>query len=337
MAAPLANHSLLGHNTFGMDVRARWFFEYSSVEELRDALPRLERPLLNIGAGSNLLFCGDFRGTVLHCAIDHFRILSQDEESALLHAGAGCVWDDLVARCIANGLYGAENLSGIPGETGAAAVQNIGAYGAEVCSLISEVHTVDAESGEVRIFKAEECCYAYRDSIFKRPENKRFIITSAVLRLSRKWAPNLEYKALAQTFEGRMPSASDIRQAVIAMRDSKLPDPTVLGNAGSFFVNPVVPAHRADTLSMLYPDMPRYAAGDGLVKLSAAWLIDNAGWKGQHLGRAGVYEKQPLVLVNLGGADGGEIVSLARTIIGDVYDKFGVTLRMEVNIVGGEI
>ena len=331
MAEAIRGHSLLSHNTFAIDVKADWFFEYGSEEELRTALPRLERPLLNIGAGSNLLFCSDFQGTVLHSAIPGCEVLSDDGERALVRAGAGLNWDSFVEWCIASGLYGAENLSGIPGEVGASAVQNIGAYGAEVCRLISEVRTVDAETGEIRVFKAEECGYAYRDSIFKRPENKRYIVTSVVFRLSRIWKPNLGYRALDQAFEGRTPSAAEVREAVIAMRDSKLPDPKVLGNAGSFFVNPVVPAPRADVLSLLYPDMPRYSAGEGLVKLSAAWLIDNAGWKGQNIGRAGVYEKQPLVLVNLGGATGDEILNLARTIIADVYDKFAVELSMEVN------
>ena len=324
-------HSLLEHNTFGMEVKADCFFEYGSEEELRGALPHLERPLLNIGRGSNLLFCGDFHGTVLHSAIDGAEIVSTEGDAALVRAGSGYVWDGFVEWCISHGLYGAENLSGIPGEVGAAAVQNIGAYGAEVCRLIREVRTVDAESGEIRVFTADECGYAYRDSIFKRPENKRYIVTSVLLCLSRTWRPDLAYKALSQAFEGRTPTAAEVRQEVIAMRDSKLPDPRALGNGGSFFVNPVVPASKADLLSFLYPEMPRYTAGEGFVKLSAAWLIDKAGWKGQRLGRAGVYEKQPLVLVNLGGAAGSEIIALAEAIIGDIYDKFGVELSMEVN------
>ena len=325
------NHSLLGHNTFGMDVRASWFFEYSSEDELLEALPRLERPLLNIGEGSNLLFCGDFRGTVLHCAIRGAEIAPTGSDTALVKVGAGSNWDSFVEWCISHGLYGAENLSGIPGEVGAAAVQNIGAYGSEACEIIRQVRTVDAESGEIRVFDAAECGYSYRDSIFKRAENKRYIITSVVFALSREWKPNLKYKALASEFEGIEPSAEEVRQAVLVMREGKLPDPKVLGNAGSFFVNPLVPASRIGALSFLYPDMPRFDAGEGMVKLSAAWLIDKAGWKGFQMGRAGVYEHQPLVLVNLGGATGQEILNLANSIINDVYDKFGVELSMEVN------
>lgn len=331
MGRPLANASLLPHNTFGMDVSADWFFEYFSVKELLEALPQLQRPLLNIGEGSNLLFCGDFHGTVMHCGIRSAEIVSQGDESALVHAGAGLKWDSFVEWCICRGLYGAENLSGIPGEVGASAVQNIGAYGAEACELISSVETVDALTGELLIFEASECGYAYRDSIFKRPENKRYIIVGVTFRLSTEWKPNLKYRALAEVFEGRTPTAEEVRRAVIAMRDSKLPDPKILGNAGSFFVNPVVRQEKADLLTFLYSDMPRYAAGEELVKLSAAWLIDHAGWKGQKMGRAGVYEKQPLVLVNLGGATGTDILNLANTIINDVYDKFGVELSMEVN------
>ena len=324
-------HSLLDHNTFGLKVKAGCFFEYGSEEELRGALPHLERPLLNIGRGSNLLFCGDFHGTVLHSAITGAEIVSTEGDTALVRAGSGFVWDSFVEWCISHGLYGAENLSGIPGEVGAAAVQNIGAYGTEVCRLIREVRTVDAESGEIRVFDAAECGYAYRDSIFKRPENKRYIVTSVLFGLSCIWKPDLSYKALLQAFEGRTPTAAEVRHEVIAMRDSKLPDPKILGNAGSFFVNPLVPASRIETLSFLYPDMPRFDAGEGMVKLSAAWLIDKAGWKGFQMGRAGVYEKQPLVLVNLGGATGQEILNLANSIINDVYDKFGVELSMEVN------
>ena len=248
-------HSLLEHNTFGMEVKADCFFEYGSEEELRGALPHLERPLLNIGRGSNMLFCGDFHGTVLHSAIDGAEIVSTEGDAALVRAGSGYVWDGFVEWCISHGLYGAENLSGIPGEVGAAAVQNIGAYGAEVCRLIREVRTVDAESGEIRVFTADECGYAYRDSIFKRPENKRYIVTSVLLCLSRTWRPDLAYKALSQAFEGRTPTAAEVRQEVIAMRDSKLPESA--GQRRQFLRQPGGP--RIKGRPALFP-LPRNAA-----------------------------------------------------------------------------
>lgn len=345
--------SLLPHNTFGMDVKARHFFEFSSREELREALPSLPRPLLCIGKGSNLLFCSDFPGTVVHSAIKSLEV-EEFRDFVLVKAGSGIVWDEFVEWCVEHGYYGAENLSGIPGEVGASAVQNIGAYGAEVCQIIERVEAVDAETGEVWLLDGSECGYAYRDSIFKHshscsaergcafencpaPQNTKYIITSVTYRLSRKWEPNLTYKALAQDLDERcdgVPSAALVRQAVKEMRDGKLPDSEVLGNAGSFFVNPIVEASLATSLAKDYPRMPQFAAEGGRVKLSAAWLIDQCGWKGRSLGPAGCYERQPLVLVNLGGAEGKDIIALAEAVIRDVKARFGVTLSMEVNRIG---
>lgn len=333
MAELLHDVSLLPHNTFGMDVSAKHFFEYTSREELRAALPTLPRPLLCIGAGSNLLFCGDFHGTVVHSAMRGLEV-EEFEDFVLVKAGSGIVWDEFVEWCVDHGYHGAENLSGIPGEVGASAVQNIGAYGAEVCQIVERVEAVDADSGEIWLLDGSECGYAYRDSIFKRPENKHYIITSVTYRLSRKWEPNLTYKALSQMLDERYdgaPTAIQVREAVKEMRDGKLPDPAVLGNAGSFFMNPVVDASLASSLAKEYPRMPQFAAEGGRVKLSAAWLIDQCGWKGRSKGPAGCYERQPLVLVNLGGASGKDIIGLAESIVEDVRSRFGVTLSMEVN------
>lgn len=330
-----SNYSLKPHNTFGLDVTADNFVEYQSVEELREAIPGLQKPMLHIGQGSNILFCGDFHGTVLHSRILDLEIVDDRPEGVSVRVGSGMVWDDFVAWCVTNGLYGAENLSGIPGEVGASAVQNIGAYGAEAKDIIERVEVLDALSLERRCFDASECGYGYRTSIFKQTQFRKYFVTHVVYRLSRQWKPNLSYAGLAKQFEGKAePSAADIRSAVMALRDSKLPDPKVLGNAGSFFVNSVVSDMLASTLSLLYPDMPQYPAADGKVKLSAAWLIEHAGWKGADLGPAGVYEKQPLVLVNRGGATGEDIVRLAVAIIQDVYDTFGVELHPEVNKIG---
>lgn len=344
MAELLHDISMLPHNTFGMDVKADNYFEYSSREELRAALPSLPRPLLCIGAGSNLLFCNDFHGTVVHSAMRDLEV-EEFDDFVLVKAGSGIVWDDFVEWCVQRGYHGAENLSGIPGEVGASAVQNIGAYGTEVCQIIERVEAMDAETGELWLLDGSECGYSYRNSIFKKglewgthplPQNK-YIITSVTYRLSRKWEPNLTYKALAQELDERcdgVPTASEVRQAVKEIRDSKLPDPKVLGNAGSFFMNPVVEASLATSLAKQYPNMPRFAAEDGRVKLSAAWLIDQCGWKGRSRGSAGCYEHQPLVLVNLGGATGNDVIDLAAAIIRDVSDRFGVTLKMEVNRIG---
>ena len=344
---------LRAHNTFGMDVRSDRFVEYHSEAELVEALQMLRgERLLNIGGGSNLLFCGDFHGTVLRSAIDsvtvqprpvaHSRTVA-DDGSVCVRVGSGHNWDAFVARALENGWYGAENLSGIPGDVGASAVQNIGAYGAEIKDLVVKVEAINAETCEKRVFAVEECGYAYRDSIFKRPENKKYIITYVTYRLLTAFTPNLSYKALADRFAGRTGGlrpafgAADIRREVVAMRGEKLPNPALLGNAGSFFMNPVVPEAVYERLAAQYPEMPHYAAGEGFVKLSAAWLIDRSGWKGRSLGPAGVYEKQPLVLVNRGGATGSDILALAEAVIADVSARFGVTLSMEVNQIPGDL
>ena len=339
------DHSLLKHNTFGIDARTDCFIEYRSVEELQEALAYLREHscprILNVGAGSNLLFCGDFEGAVLHNAITTLEVTDESwMDNVVVRVGGGYCWDAFVALAVCSGWYGAENLSSIPGDVGAAAVQNIGAYGAEVKDLIVRVEAVDSSTGAVCIFDASECRYSYRDSIFKHKEFKKYIITHVTFALSTVFKPNLSYKALAEHFGGMKYSgwrpaygAADIRRFVAEMRRAKLPDPAVLGNAGSFFMNPVVPLSEYSRLSADYPQMPHFDAEEG-VKLSAAWLIDNAGMKGYVKGPAAVYEKQPLVLVNLGGATGADILALASDVISAVRDKFGVTLRMEVNAIG---
>ena len=346
-----SDYPLLAHNTFGMDVHADLFVEYHSEAELVAALGELRSRgcdrLLNIGGGSNLLFCGDFHGAVLRSAIDSVTILPRpvshsrsvaDDGTVCVRVGSGHNWDAFVAYALASGWYGAENLSGIPGDVGASAVQNIGAYGAEIKDLVVKVEAINSETCEKRIFSVEECGYSYRDSIFKCPENKKYIITYVTYRLRTSFEPNFSYKALADRFAGRSGAglrpafgAADIRREVVAMRGEKLPNPAVLGNAGSFFMNPVVPESVYADLAARYPGMPHYDAGEGFVKLSAAWLIDQSGWKGRTMGPAGVYEKQPLVLVNRGGASGSDILALANAIITDVSARFGVTLSMEVN------
>ncbi|HIZ86659.1 MAG TPA: UDP-N-acetylmuramate dehydrogenase [Candidatus Coprenecus pullistercoris] len=334
------DYSLLGHNTFGIDVRTSAFVEYHSEEELSETAAmladgRLPSPWLHIGGGSNLLFTKDWPGTVLHSRITGLEVLYSDADTVTVRVGSGVVWDDFVGECVDRGWYGAENLSGIPGEVGAAAVQNIGAYGTEVKDLILSVETLNVGNGKRRVFEAAECGYGYRRSIFKQSENKRYVVLSVTMRMGLKEHYNLEYKALSTFFKDNMQDVSLrlVREAVLSIRDSKLPDPAVIGSAGSFFTNPVVPVAKLQELQQQWPDIPYYAQTDGTgVKLSAGWLIEQCGWKGRSLGRAGVYDRQALVLVNLGGASGADIKRLAEAVRSDVRSRFGVDLHPEVNI-----
>ena len=330
------NYNLLRHNTFGIEVHCRKFVEYTSADELRTILG--QRPLLHIGGGSNLLFLGDYEGTVLHSAIQTLEHSTQGDD-VLLRVGSGMVWDDLVAQSIAHGWYGLENLSLIPGEVGASAVQNIGAYGSEAKDYITQVECMNLETGQLRTFSNEECHYGYRRSIFKTPEERgHWAVLYVHYRLSLTFTPRLDYGGIRLQLQQRgIPAetvtASQLRQTIIDIRQGKLPDPKVQGNAGSFFMNPVVPREKYEALARLYPDMPHYDAPDGGVKIPAGWMIEQCGWKGRSLGRAGVHDKQALVLVNRGSATGTEIVELCRAIQHDVKERFGVCIYPEVNIV----
>lgn len=331
----MKNHSLLSHNTFGIEARAARFLEYDSEEELLRLIDsgEITDPCLHIGSGSNLLFTRDYEGTILHSRIAGIERTMEDESSVYLRVGAGVTWDDLVAYCVASGWYGAENLSLIPGEVGAAAVQNIGAYGVEVCELIVSVETVDRH-GCRRTYLREECDYAYRSSLFKRPEMKSVFITHVCFRLSKQPCYRLDYGTIRQELS-RYPTLDlpTLRQVIVDIRESKLPDPKVLGNAGSFFMNPLVSRSRFEELRQLYPDMPHYEVDADRVKIPAGWLIDRCGWKGKSLGRAAVHDKQALVLVNLGGATGREVVELSEAIRASVRQTFGVELHPEVNFI----
>lgn len=314
-----------------MDVQADCLAEWSSPEELKALLGTVSRPLLLIGGGSNLLFTGDFNGTVLHSTIGTIDVVKETADSVIVSAGAGVVWDDFVAYAVMHDWWGVENLSAIPGEVGASAVQNIGAYGVEAKDVIETVQTINLEDGTEREFSNRECRYAYRQSIFKNELKGRYAVTYVQFRLSRKPQPRLGYGALEQEVE-RIggPTLANIRQAVISIRAGKLPDPKVLGNAGSFFMNPVISEREFNRIRSNYPDVPSYPAAEGMIKVPAGWLIEKTGWKGRSLGPAAVYDKQALVLVNKGGATGADIKRLADTIIGDVKLKFGITLSTEV-------
>jgi len=332
------NVSLIPFNTFAIDAKADYLIEYDSVADLQEVLNSeliKSKRVLHIGGGSNLLFLKDFEGIILHSKIKYIRIIEENFDSVWLQAGAGVVWDELVAFCVENGWGGVENLSLIPGEVGASAVQNIGAYGVEVQDVIEEVNTVEIETGVELKFTNAECKYGYRESIFKRELKDKYIITSVVFRLDKKPSFKLNYQHLEEeVLKNGAVNLQNIRNTIIAVRESKLPDPKVYGNAGSFFMNPVISNGLFAELQLLYPRIPHYYVSETEEKVPAGWLIDQCGWKGRQIGNAGVHDKQALVLVNRGGASGAEIVFLARQIQESVFEKFQIQLVPEVNYIG---
>lgn len=323
-------------NTFGVDVSAASFFEYGSEDELCEGIAAgsITMPYLHIGSGSNLLFIKDYEGTVLHSCIKGIDVTTENEDRVWVRVGAGVVWDDFVAYCVEHNWYGTENLSLIPGEVGASAVQNIGAYGVEVKDLVTSVETVNI-LGEKRVFRVQECEYAYRKSIFKRPEMKSVFVTYVNFCLSKKEFYMLDYGTIRQEL-AKYPAVDlkTLRHVIIGIRESKLPDPKILGNAGSFFMNPIVPRVQFEALQRQYPSMPHYDVDEERVKIPAGWMIDRCGWKGKALGAAAVHDKQALVLVNLGGASGADIVLLSDAVRASVYEKFGIEIYPEVNFIG---
>lgn len=332
------DYSLLPHNTFKMDVKAARFVEYASEEELAAFLSSggLASPYLHIGGGSNLLFLSDYPGLVLHSAVKGVETVAETDGWIELRVGAGMVWDDFVDYVVGKGWYGAENLSLIPGEVGASAVQNIGAYGVEAKDLIVSVDAVEAATGRHRRFSNGECGYAYRDSIFKKELKGRYFVTHVTYRLSKLPVFHLDYGNIRAELEkeGKEPTLPDVRRIIISIRRSKLPDPEVTGNAGSFFMNPVVSESQFNILQAEYPDIPHYLVGEGKVKIPAGWLIERCGWKGKALGAAAVHDRQALVLVNRGGATGRDVLRLSEKVVCSVREKFGVEIFPEVNVIG---
>lgn len=332
------NYSLEKHNTFHLPVKTRWFMEYTDEDELgrilRDEYFQ-ECLSLHIGCGSNLLFINDFNGIILHSAIKGIEVEKENDEHVWLRVGAAERWDDVVAYAVSKGLGGIENLSLIPGEVGAAAIQNIGAYGVEIKDVVEKVEAYNQLTFEKRVFTNEECCYAYRSSYFKNEHNDPYIVTYIILRLDKKPAFSLDYGNLkGELAKYSAITPETVRQAVIAIRREKLPDPDELGNAGSFFMNPVIPVEQFGLLKEKYPAIPSYPAGGGQVKVPAGWLIEQCGFKGKTHGQVGVYEKQALVLVNLGDARGHEIALVAESIRTAVKDRFGIDIMPEVKYVG---
>lgn len=330
------NFSLESYNTFHLPVKTRWFMEYFDEEDIRKILRDeyfQECLSIHIGKGSNLLFINDYNGIVLHSAIRGMEVVQTEAETVWLRVGAGETWDDVVAYTVDRGWYGIENLSHIPGEVGAAAVQNIGAYGVEIKDVIAQVEAWNRFTQEKHIFTAEECGYGYRMSRFKDPHQDPHFITYVTLKLSRKPIYHLEYDALKQRLEGKELTLSLVRETVTAIRREKLPDPAELGNAGSFFMNPVITEEQFREICQKYPDAPSYPVEEGWVKLSAGWLIEQCGLKGKRHGNVGVYEKQALVLVNYGEATGDEIALFAENIRTAVRERFGIELMPEVKYI----
>ncbi|RDC63673.1 UDP-N-acetylmuramate dehydrogenase [Adhaeribacter pallidiroseus] len=331
--------SLRAYNTFGMDVKARFFATFSNVGELQDLLrlPELQNlPHLILGGGSNILFTQDFEGVVLKNNILGIETTELDADYYLVKASSGVAWHDLVVYTLEQELGGLENLSLIPGTVGAAPLQNIGAYGVELKDVFESLEAVHLASGELQTFNAEQCKFGYRESIFKHELKGQYIVVSVTLRLRKKPVFNTSYGAITQTLVSMQVveiNARAISEAVCQIRRSKLPDPTQIGNAGSFFKNPEISITQFQALQQDYPTIPSYPTATGQVKVPAGWLIEQAGWKGRRFEAYGVHKDQALVLVNYGGAQGNQVKDLAHQIIASVQEKFGIQLQPEVNII----
>jgi UDP-N-acetylmuramate dehydrogenase len=333
------NFPLKSYNTFGLDVKANYFVEVHSRAQLIEFLqvsPLRTKLSLVLGGGSNMLLTKDIEGAVLHIAMGGKRIVEEAADYAIVEANAGENWHDLVVWAIDQNLGGIENLSLIPGNTGTAPMQNIGAYGVELKDVFVSLDAVHLKTGALKTFSKEDCKFAYRESVFKNAEKGNYIIAAVRLKLNKPpHTLSTHYgaiKAQLQKMGIERPGIRDVSQAVIHIRQSKLPDPKDIGNSGSFFKNPIVPEKIAHTLLRKHPEMPVFPAQKGQKKLAAGWLIEQAGWKGYRKGDAGVHQKQALVLVNYGQATGTEILALAHSIIDDVRSKFGITLAPEVNV-----
>jgi UDP-N-acetylmuramate dehydrogenase len=330
----LENYSLKAHNTFGIDAKCSRFLEFENeleAAEVAQILRKSPLPYIIIGGGSNLLLTKDFEGIVVRSGIKGYIF-----EDDCMVCGSGEVWDDMVAVSIEAGYYGMENLSLIPGDVGASAVQNIGAYGVEAKDLIRNIWAIEIATGKTCMWRNDECAYAYRQSRFKQDWKNQYLITRVSYGLSRTFTPHLDYGNIRAELEKKgiqEPTAQQLREIIIDIRNAKLPDPKVMGNAGSFFMNPIVSREQYEALAATYENMPHYPVDAAHEKIPAGWMIDQCGWKGKKMGRAGVHDKQALVLVNCGGAKGEEIVALCRQIQHDVKAKFGIDIHPEVNII----
>ena len=333
------NVSLKKLNTFGIDAFARYFAIFSNIDQVKEILKNdiaCNQPLLILGGGSNMLFTGNFEGLVLKNEIKGIQIVKQTEEHYFIKSGAGENWNDFVMYCVENNFAGIENLSLIPGNVGASPMQNIGAYGVEIKDVFYELEALHIKSGELHKFDLLDCKFGYRESVFKNKYKGQYIIISVTFKLNKKPIFNTSYGAIDQELEKmgvKEISISAISKAVCNIRSSKLPNPKEIGNAGSFFKNPIINAEKFENLKLQFPTIPCYAQSENELKIAAGWLIESCGWKGKQLGDAGVHKNQALVLVNYNNASGSEIYNLSGKIIADVKEKFGIELEREVNII----
>ena len=333
------NISLKQYNTFGIEAIAKEFVAVDTLEELQilcQAFNLNERKLLILGGGSNLLLTENFEGMVIHVNLKGIRVIHENEEHVWVKTMAGEVWHKFVMWCVERKYAGLENLSLIPGYVGAAPMQNIGAYGVELKHTFDSLEAVEIATGDIKKFTNEECKFGYRESIFKHEAKGKYIIASVTFKLNKHPQFNTTYGAIQQTLEKMHVNELSIKaisDAVIAIRSSKLPDPKVLGNAGSFFKKPEIPVAHYEILKQTYTDLVAYPAGKDQVKLAAGWLIEQCGWKGKVVGNTGAHKDQALVLVNYGNATGQEVLDLARQIQQSVKDKFGIDIVPEVNVI----
>ena len=332
------NISIQAFNTFGIDVKARYYFSLQTLTQLEElaSLPAIQSSRLVLGGGSNVLFTRDFNGIVIHNQLRGIEVVEEDDDTIWVKAAAGENWHSFVLHCIENNWCGIENLSLIPGKVGASPMQNIGAYGVEIKDVFHELEAWNIQKEQVDTFDREDCQFGYRESVFKHDLKNQYLILSVTFRLSKRPNINVSYGAIEEvlnTMGVENPGIKEVSNAIIAIRQSKLPDPAEIGNAGSFFKNPVVSDNFASRLLSRYPHMPSYKVSEGEVKIPAGWLIEQAGWKGKRFNNYGVHEKQALVLVNYGGAKGQEIVDLSHEIQRDVQEKFGIIINPEVNFI----
>ncbi len=334
----MEHHSLRAYNTFGVEAKARWFAAFRSASELRALLSQGAPLAFILGGGSNVLLTGDVPGLVAKNEITGIRVESESEEEVIVSAGGGAIWHDFVQWCVARGYGGIENLSLIPGTVGAAPIQNIGAYGVEIRDVFDHLEAMELSSGTIRTFHGPDCRFGYRDSVFKHELRGQYCILKVAFRLLKPpyHHLNTSYGAIQETLAEMNVSSPDIAavsEAVIRIRTSKLPDPALLGNAGSFFKNPEIDEGQFKLLQQTFPNIVYFPVKEGGYKIPAGWLIEQCGWKGKRKGDAGCYEKQALVLVNYGQASGAEIFALAKEIMESVESKFGIKLTPEVNLI----
>jgi UDP-N-acetylmuramate dehydrogenase len=332
-----SNISLQAYNTFGIDANAKSFCEIECIADLQELKTKEEfdSERLVLGGGSNMLLLNNWNGLVILNSVKGISIENENPESVLLKVGAGEVWHDFVLYTVNNEYYGIENLSLIPGSVGASPIQNIGAYGVEIKDTFEKLEAFNIATGQVETFSKEDCKFGYRESVFKKELKGKYIITQVYYRLSKMPSFNTSYGAIEEQLAERgidNPSIKDISNAVISIRQSKLPDPKEIGNSGSFFKNPVIDSEQAKKLKEQFPKMVQYPVDNG-VKLAAGWLIESCGWKGYKENGFGVHDKQALVLVHYGGASGQDIYNLSQKIIDSIYETYGVSLEREVNMI----